>query len=121
MIGEELLYCVFFFQAEDGIRDADVTGVQTCALPIYPVHCTGIVAAESFEEFELPREAVLNGLRRVRFVSPSGLCVDYDTRAPEAIVVDRGVFDRGLAARATAAGATLATGTRVTNLSTGAA
>ena len=28
---------VFFFQAEDGIRDADVTGVQTCALPISPV------------------------------------------------------------------------------------
>src|SRR3989442_4740845 len=25
---------MFFFQAEDGIRDADVTGVQTCALPI---------------------------------------------------------------------------------------
>src|SRR2546422_11459306 len=27
---------VFFFQAEDGIRDVAVTGVQTCALPIYP-------------------------------------------------------------------------------------
>src|SRR5690606_40118628 len=27
----------FFFQAEDGIRDFHVTGVQTCALPIYPV------------------------------------------------------------------------------------
>src|SRR5690625_5511607 len=26
--------CVFFFQAEDGIRDGHVTGVQTCALPI---------------------------------------------------------------------------------------
>src|SRR5262249_28077454 len=26
--------CVFFFQAEDGIRDWSVTGVQTCALPI---------------------------------------------------------------------------------------
>src|SRR5207248_8024159 len=25
----------FFFQAEDGIRDRTVTGVQTCALPIY--------------------------------------------------------------------------------------
>src|SRR5699024_10718932 len=25
-----------FFQAEDGIRDRNVTGVQTCALPIYP-------------------------------------------------------------------------------------
>src|SRR2546421_1428043 len=27
---------VFFFQAEDGIRDLIVTGVQTCALPISP-------------------------------------------------------------------------------------
>src|SRR5256884_3738665 len=30
--------CVFFFQAEDGIRDVAVTGVQTCALPISEVH-----------------------------------------------------------------------------------
>src|SRR6266498_3700054 len=30
----------FFFQAEDGIRDADVTGVQTCALPILIVDGT---------------------------------------------------------------------------------
>src|SRR3712207_3355244 len=28
--------CFFFFQAEDGIRDIGVTGVQTCALPIFP-------------------------------------------------------------------------------------
>src|SRR5436305_7189107 len=28
------MFMFFFFQAEDGIRDADVTGVQTCALPI---------------------------------------------------------------------------------------
>ena len=34
---------LFFFQAEDGIRDYDVTGVQTCALPIYvnAGACTG--------------------------------------------------------------------------------
>src|SRR5690606_28915937 len=30
---------VFFFQAEDGIRDFHVTGVQTCALPIYAGRC----------------------------------------------------------------------------------
>src|SRR3712207_3222401 len=30
-------YCFFFFQAEDGIRDIGVTGVQTCALPISEV------------------------------------------------------------------------------------
>src|SRR5699024_11227510 len=29
-----MFYSVFFFQAEDGIRDRNVTGVQTCALPI---------------------------------------------------------------------------------------
>src|SRR5207249_6689158 len=32
----------FFFQAEDGIRDRNVTGVQTCALPI----CRGAGAAK---------------------------------------------------------------------------
>src|SRR5437667_1344298 len=32
-----LCRCFFFFQAEDGIRDRDVTGVQTCALPIFEV------------------------------------------------------------------------------------
>src|SRR6266498_977327 len=31
----------FFFQAEDGIRDADVTGVQTCALPISSARLKG--------------------------------------------------------------------------------
>src|SRR5690606_15774018 len=31
-----ILFC-FFFQAEDGIRDFHVTGVQTCALPIFTV------------------------------------------------------------------------------------
>src|SRR5437762_8842183 len=30
----EFCYIFFFFQAEDGIRDTSVTGVQTCALPI---------------------------------------------------------------------------------------
>src|SRR2546430_14360664 len=37
VMGHELLSCYvffFFFQAEDGIRDLTVTGVQTCALPI---------------------------------------------------------------------------------------
>src|SRR5258706_7513578 len=31
-----VIWSFFFFQAEDGIRDWSVTGVQTCALPIYP-------------------------------------------------------------------------------------
>src|SRR5437762_9722321 len=33
--GEKYSIYLFFFQAEDGIRDTSVTGVQTCALPIF--------------------------------------------------------------------------------------
>src|SRR5687768_17724852 len=33
--GSAGILCFFFFQAEDGIRDVAVTGVQTCALPIF--------------------------------------------------------------------------------------
>src|SRR5256885_9667873 len=35
---EDVMHEVFFFQAEDGIRDYKVTGVQTCALPILILH-----------------------------------------------------------------------------------
>src|SRR5699024_11378167 len=35
----------FFFQAEDGIRDRNVTGVQTCALPISSYALTGAIVA----------------------------------------------------------------------------
>src|SRR5690625_7604021 len=34
----------FFFQAEDGIRDGHVTGVQTCALPIYDSFGSAVLA-----------------------------------------------------------------------------
>src|SRR5258708_4265225 len=36
MVSSSAFVFFFFFQAEDGIRDDLVTGVQTCALPIYP-------------------------------------------------------------------------------------
>src|SRR5690554_7107528 len=40
-----VMYGFFFFQAEDGIRAADVTGVQTCALPI-----SGSASSRSWSE-----------------------------------------------------------------------
>src|SRR5271168_3469580 len=43
----------FFFQAEDGIRDRTVTGVQTCALPIYPRR--GIVSMKRGLSAESPK------------------------------------------------------------------
>src|SRR5205807_4914628 len=55
----------FFFQAEDGIRDYKVTGVQTCALPISPFPSTGFAAGEQrfFAENQsrrAPRAGVLD-------------------------------------------------------------
>src|SRR3712207_7501064 len=52
----------FFFQAEDGIRDIGVTGVQTCALPIYAWDLdgdgtfgeTGVAAARGAETGPTP-------------------------------------------------------------------
>src|SRR5205085_5511562 len=40
------LFC-FFFQAEDGIRDLTVTGVQTCDLPIYNREAARVAASPS--------------------------------------------------------------------------
>jgi digeranylgeranylglycerophospholipid reductase len=83
-----------------------------------PVHCTGILSAESFGEFDLPRDVALNALTAARFVSPSGLVVDYSTPSPLATVIDRVAFDCALADRARAAGAVLRTGARVASLDT---
>src|SRR2546430_8328401 len=40
----------FFFQAEDGIRDLTVTGVQTCALPIYATRINALFLREYFRQ-----------------------------------------------------------------------
>src|SRR5690625_6315077 len=47
------IFVIFFFQAEDGIRDGHVTGVQTCALPIYLKSPTLNKLAELCEVMEI--------------------------------------------------------------------
>src|SRR5207249_7114316 len=41
-------FIFFFFQAEDGIRDRNVTGVQTCALPILSITFAPTVGSMDF-------------------------------------------------------------------------
>src|SRR3954468_17382551 len=65
-----------------------------------PVHCTGVLATESFDMLGLPRDATLNPLSAARFVSPAGITISYSTPSPLAAVIDRVVFDRALAVRA---------------------
>ena len=57
-----------------------------------PVHCTGVLSADSFTRFDLPSSATLNQLTSVRFLSPGGIPVDYTTPSPLATVIDRPVF-----------------------------
>src|SRR5256886_9068101 len=45
----------FFFQAEDGIRDLTVTGVQTCALPIFAFVRIGLSGCDVGVSYLLPR------------------------------------------------------------------
>jgi digeranylgeranylglycerophospholipid reductase len=86
-----------------------------------PVHCTGILASESFEALGLPHDATLNTLTTAQFVSPSGLRIPYSTSTPMAAVIDRVAFDQTLARRAAAAGAEVRVGTRVSVVEAGPA
>src|SRR5205809_5803129 len=49
-----LTSCLCFFQAEDGVRDVAVTGVQTCALPILSGSCRSTSTAESSSTDKTP-------------------------------------------------------------------
>src|SRR3990167_3155925 len=46
----DMLFFDYFFKAEDGIRDLTVTGVQTCALPIYLYPGGQFVGAETYRQ-----------------------------------------------------------------------
>lgn len=84
-----------------------------------PVHCTGVLATESFDMLGLPTDATLNVLTTARFVSPSGITISHSTPSPLAAVIDRGVFDRALAQRARAAGAEIRVGARASVVESG--
>src|SRR2546427_9570710 len=58
--------CRFFFQAEDGIRDLTVTGVQTCALPIYrQVARAGLLQAVPVDPEQAVTRQLLEGKCRI--------------------------------------------------------
>src|SRR5205807_6446730 len=68
----------FFFQAEDGIRDYKVTGVQTCALPISPQVCSHLLHPRSL------RGRTQVGLLVQSSRSPRGTVEEYQGCALEA-------------------------------------
>ncbi|HJR60741.1 MAG TPA: NAD(P)/FAD-dependent oxidoreductase [Vicinamibacterales bacterium] len=94
----------------------DVTLFEEHREPGEPVHCTGVLAAEAYDELDIPREPVLNTLSQVRFFAPSGDVVSYTTPEIEALVIDRRLFDHQLHLTALSAGVRVVAGARVTNV-----
>src|SRR5207249_6435766 len=79
----------FFFQAEDGIRDRNVTGVQTCALPIYPA-----AVLHALSEKGITRLMVEGGARVASSFVAAGLVDEiWLLRGPDRVGAD------GVAAR----------------------
>lgn len=82
-----------------------------------PVHCTGVLGAEAFDELDLPRSAILTITGAASFRHGHGEPVIVETDRIKAAVVDRWMFDAALAARAQDRGAEVRTGARVDSLS----
>ena len=86
-----------------------------------PVHCTGLLGLDAFDELDLPRETIRTVLTSARFRGACGRSVAVDAPGVAAALVDRGAFDRALADRATDSGAQLRCGHRVQSLAVDAA
>lgn len=81
-----------------------------------PVDCSGIISAEAFSSLDLPRDSIVDDIRHIELVAPSGFTVRFEPAQPLAYVVDRAAFDRRLAGLASGDGAIITTGARVTNI-----
>src|SRR2546430_8236471 len=76
----------FFFQAEDGIRDLTVTGVQTCALPILPtlyiIAGPNGVGKTTFADEYLPDE-----IKQLEFINADLIARGLSPYDPEAVAI----------------------------------
>ncbi len=81
-----------------------------------PVHCTGLVGIDAFDELDLPRETILSTTHAARFVAADGTSVLVDAERVRAAIVDRAAFDQALAAGSREAGADLRPGSRVRSI-----
>jgi geranylgeranyl reductase family protein len=93
-------------------RGHDVVMLEEHLEPGLPVHCTGLLGVEAFDEFDLPRESILGRSSAARFWGGDGTSVLIQSPRVQAAVIDRAGFDQALARCATDAGAELRRGWR---------
>jgi geranylgeranyl reductase family protein len=90
----------------------DVVLLEEHATVGAPVHCTGLLGFEAFEEFDLPRSTILGHATAAQFWGAAGQSVVVRSDRIQAAVVDRAALDSHLAERAARAGVTLRQGCR---------
>ena len=105
--------------AELSARGADVLVLEEHAEIGRPVHCTGVLGYDAFDELDLPKHTILALSTAASFRHEDGEPVVVDSDRIIAAVVDRAQFDRALADRARATGAVVRTGARVDTLVVG--
>ena len=82
-----------------------------------PVHCTGLLGFDAFDEFDLPRHLILGLAQSARFWGAGGRSVSVKSERVRAAVIDRGGLDLHLASRAERAGVTIHRGARAETVS----
>jgi digeranylgeranylglycerophospholipid reductase len=78
-----------------------------------PVHCTGLLGLDAFDEMDIPRQTILATTHAARFVASDGTSVLIDAERVGAAIVDRALFDQALADGSRLAGADLRLSARV--------
>jgi digeranylgeranylglycerophospholipid reductase len=97
-------------------RGHDVVVLEEHADIGIPVHCTGMLGRDVFQEFDLPTNAIVGTAEAATFVAADGSTVSVDAEKARAVIVDRALFDQALAAQSRAAGAELRPGSRVQSI-----
>jgi geranylgeranyl reductase family protein len=99
-------------------RDLSASGFSTVVLEEHdtigvPVHCTGVLGMDAFDELDLPRQTILQTAHAARFISADGSSLLIEHERVRAAIIDRGRFDVSLAEGAAGAGAEIRAGCRV--------
>ena len=84
-----------------------------------PVHCTGLLGVEAFDEFDLPRDVILGEAGAARFWGAAGQSIVVRSDKIRAAVIERGALDSRLADGAAHAGVEVRRGARAETVSVG--
>ncbi len=98
----------------------DVALLEEHAEAGQPVHCTGLLGEEAFDEFDLPRRLILARAGAARFWGTAGDSFSVGSEQVRAAIIDRAELDRLLAERAEQAGASVLRSWRAESIDAGA-